>query len=82
MTCYPTGQKSDTLGAIEGLACRVAAPMLPAGATVGFRAVEERMECDIRAIERAELEGLAPVDAGAYPRSTVEVRERRVEAVH
>ena len=47
------------------------------GFSIEFRAKDERREAGIRVIERAELSGLALVDQGAYPGSTVEVRARR-----
>ena len=46
------------------------------GFSVEFHAKAERREAGIRVVERAELTGLALVDAGAYPASKAEVRAR------
>ena len=47
------------------------------GLSVEFRPVAERLEADVRVIERAALAAVAVVDTGAYPGSTVEARARR-----
>ena len=44
------------------------------GWSIEFRARAERREAGVRVVERADLTGLALVDAGAYPSSTAEVR--------
>ena len=46
------------------------------GASIEFRAERERMEGSLRVIEAARLKGIAIVDEGAYPESTVEARAR------
>ena len=45
------------------------------GLSVEFAAVRERMEGDLRIIERANLVGLALVDSGQYDDATVQARE-------
>ena len=48
------------------------------GFSIEFRAMRERRDpSGIRVVEAADLTGLALVDRGAYPGSTVEVRARR-----
>ena len=44
------------------------------GISIEFKATAERQENDLRIIEKAELVGVAVVDSGAYPNSTVEAR--------
>ena len=44
--------------------------------SIEFHAKSERREAGVRVVERAELTGLALVDAGAYPGATAEVRAR------
>ena len=46
------------------------------GLSIEFRALQERMENEVRVVERANLSGLGVVDSGAYPSSTVEARRR------
>ena len=46
------------------------------GFSIEFHAKDERRESGIRVVERADLTGLALVDAGAYPGATAEVRAR------
>ena len=46
------------------------------GLSIEFNSLAQRMDGGIRVIERAELTGLALVDRGAYPGSTVEIRAR------
>ncbi len=46
------------------------------GFSIEFHANAERREAGVRVVERAELTGLALVDRGAYPQSTVEIRAR------
>ena len=47
------------------------------GLSVEFRAVAERIEAEVRVIERAALAAIGLVDTGAYPGSTVEARQRK-----
>ena len=47
------------------------------GLSIEFHATEERMDGNVRVIERAKLSGVAVVDSGAYPGSTIEARRRR-----
>ena len=47
------------------------------GFSIEFRARSERREAGIRVVERADLAGLALVDRGAYPQSSVELRRGR-----
>ena len=45
------------------------------GFSIEFEALQERMDDDnVRVVEKAALQGLALVDAGAYPKSRVEAR--------
>ena len=44
------------------------------GLSIEFRAVSERLDGDVRVIERASLSGVAVVDKPAYPASLVEAR--------
>ena len=46
------------------------------GASIEFLPIEERFDNGERVIQRAELRGLALVDAPAYPDSRVELRQR------
>ena len=46
------------------------------GFSVEFFPVKKRRVDNVRVVEAAELVGLAVVDRGAYPRSTVEARAR------
>ncbi len=46
------------------------------GLSVEFRATEEGFEDGVRIIEKAVLSGIAVVDSGAYPQSTVEARRK------
>ena len=47
------------------------------GFSIEFRPRSERREAGIRVVERADLAGLALVDRGAYPQSSVELRRGR-----
>ena len=47
------------------------------GFSIEFHAQSERREAGIRVVERADLAGLALVDRGAYPQSSVELRRGR-----
>ena len=49
------------------------------GLSVEFRVVAERLDGQVRVIERAALSGVAVVDTPAYPQSDVEARRRRGE---
>ena len=46
------------------------------GLSIEFHPLQERMDGNVRVIERAHLSGVAVVDSGAYPGSTVEARRR------
>ncbi|MCY3856494.1 MAG: HK97 family phage prohead protease [Rhodospirillales bacterium] len=46
------------------------------GLSIEFHATAERMDGNVRVVQRAELSGVAVVDSGAYPGSVVEARKR------
>ena len=46
------------------------------GLSIEFQATEERLVSGVRVIERGRLAGVAVVDTGAYPGSTLEARAR------
>ena len=46
------------------------------GLSVGFRAVAERIEGNVRVIDRAALISIAVVDTPAYPQSEIEARRK------
>ena len=46
------------------------------GLSIEFQATEERMDGNVRIVQRARLSGVAVVDSGAYPGSVVEARRR------
>ena len=63
----PTQAADDVLALVKRKVLR--------GLSIEFRADSERLEGDIRVIERARLSGVAVVDRPAYPDSAVEARQ-------
>lgn len=63
-----TREADDVLALVRGGVLR--------GLSVEFRPVAERMEGDVRVIERATLRAVAIVDTPAYPDSTVAARAK------
>ena len=64
-----TRESEDTLSLVKAGVLR--------GLSIEFNATDEQQDGNVRVIRRARLSGVAVVDSGAYPGSTVEARRRR-----